>query len=78
MAISSIGSVGGVNNRTVGSVGGDSTTPIQELLSMLQSGSTANSGGGAGGGGGCSCGCQGGGCSCCANKASKQAQSITG
>lgn len=75
MAIGSIGSTGSVGSQTVGGVGGDTSTKIQDLLNMLQSGSGAspsrtNTG---------TCpNCQGGGCANCAAKASGQAKKIGG
>ena len=75
MAIS-IGSLGSAGNRTVGSVGGDTNTKIQDLLSNLQS--SSSSGGDSqtntsSSGGGCA-----GGCCNCANKTSNQARQVSG
>jgi len=75
MAIGSIGQTGNIGSQTVGGVGGDSSTKIQDLLNMLQSGS----GGGASRPNTGSCpNCQGGGCANCAAKASGQAKKIGG
>lgn len=80
-----ISGIGGTQfgDKTVGSVGGDKDTKVQDLLSKLQAGSSSSSsgsGGGSsdsssssGGGGGCE-----GGCCNCAGKTNDRAAKVSG
>jgi len=80
MAISSIGGLGNISDKTVGSVGADHNTKIQDLLKSLESGSGSNSSHSGSGGGSSSSsggGCAGGCCNC-AGKTSDKASRVSG
>ncbi len=76
MAISGINAAQ-LGDKTVGSIGGDKDTKVQDLLSKLQAGSSSSSSG-SGGGSSNSSSSGGGGCAHCAKRSTDRAAKVSG
>ena len=78
MAISGINAAQ-LGDKTVGSIGGDKDTKVQDLLSKLQAGSSSSSSGSGGGSSSSSGGGSGGGgCAHCAKRSTDRAAKVSG